>query len=389
MDKRLKEISLTLSEYSLGNFDKRLTISSSLDEVDGIMNGINMLGDELKSVTISRNYFTNIFNCVSDMVFVLNNKGLIENANKSAENQLKYEGGCLLGKSINILQKGKLSYFKLIKNRLEKNTSDRLHDDVFYTKTGDAIPVRMNLIYFKNEPNKRLILLTATDITFQMKTENLIIRAIIDTQEKERQRLAKDLHDSLTQQLSAIKFHISTTADQTKVPAQKKNLQKSNEALTYAINDMRNICFNLMPRTLHEFGLIRAVREFCKYFLVHREVNFDIQQNSELPDLTPELKIDLYRVIQEFVNNAEKHGKANNIKINFNFSCNRKLLKIILSDNGRGFNTSHIAKGMGLQNVHSRVKSHKGDLIITSSIIKGTQFKINIPLILKNGRSQN
>lgn len=90
MDKRLKEINLRLSEYSLRNFDKNLKISPKLDEVDAICSGINMLGEELKAITISRDYFTNIFNSVSDMVFILNSKGIITDANKSAEEQLRY-----------------------------------------------------------------------------------------------------------------------------------------------------------------------------------------------------------------------------------------------------------------------------------------------------------
>jgi len=248
MDKRLKEINLRLSEYSLGKFDKRLTLSPRLDDIDAIISGINMLGEELKAITISRNYFTNIFNSVSDMVFVLNAKGVIEDANKPAEEQLNYEPGSLRGKPIHNLYKGNLSWFKNITRQLKNENSLILNDGILHTKEGIIIPVQMRATYFKNELKKQLILLTATDITFQMKTENLIIRAIIDTQEKERRRLAKDLHDSLTQQLSAIKFYISTTSDLTRNQKQKTILVKSNEALTEVIAKMRNICFNLTPK---------------------------------------------------------------------------------------------------------------------------------------------
>ena len=77
MDNRLKEINLRLSEYSIGNFDRNLKISPMLDEVDAISSGINMLGEELKAITISRNYFNSIFNSVSDMVLILKPKGII------------------------------------------------------------------------------------------------------------------------------------------------------------------------------------------------------------------------------------------------------------------------------------------------------------------------
>ena len=378
MDKRLKEINSRLSEYSLGKFDRRLKISSRLDETDAIINGINMLGDELKAITISRDYFNNIFNSVTDMVFILNSKGIIEDTNSPAETQLKYRPGSLKGRSINDLHKGNVFYFKNIMKELKEKNSFISSDSILYTRKGVRIPVQINASYFKrDEQKKRLILLTASDITFQKQTENLVLRAIIDTQEKERHRLAKDLHDSLTQQLSAIKFYISSTTVLTENQQQKRILFKSNEALTNLIADMRNICFNLMPKTLEEFGLVKAVREFCRHFL-YKGANFLIQQRNSLPELSPELEIDLYRIIQEFITNAMEHGKAN--KVGIVFSYHKKVLKVLLRDNGKGFDIHKAGTGMGLQNVQSRVKSHNGALALKSNIGKGTTYTISIPL---------
>lgn len=379
MDNRLEEINFLLSEYSLGRFDKRLSLSKRLDEVDAVTNGVNMLGEELKSITISRNYFTNIFNSVSDMVFILNNKGQIHDVNQSAEQQLKYKLGSMIGKMFNDLHKGKLSFFNHIKNQLKQTSSLVIGESFLQSSDGILIHVRIHVSHFKNERKRRLILLSASDITSQMKSEKLIIRAIIDTQEKERQRLAKDLHDSLTQQLSAIKFYISTVADLMDNRKQKTILVKSNAALAEVITDMRNVCFNLMPKSLDEFGLVKSVQEFCNHFLYHKKAKFIIEQNRNLPKLSPELKIDMYRVIQEFITNSINHGKASQVSIFFSY--NKKMLTVILKDNGKGFDINKRVKGMGLQNVRSRIKSHNGDLNITSSTGQGTQYKIAIPLI--------
>lgn len=378
MDKRLNEISFQLSEYSLGKFEKRLAMSPNRDEVDAIISGINMLGEELEAITISRNYFTNIFHSVSDMVFILNQKGEIKDANKSAEEQLKYKPGSLIGKRIYDLLKGSLSYFRNIIKQLKENDSLVINESVIRTKTGAIIPVRISASYFKDEMKNQFIIFTVSDITYRIKTENLIIRAIIDTQEAERQRLAKDFHDSILQQLSGIKFSISSTANLEKNQKKKSILLQSNEALTDVIVDMRNICFNLMPNTLKEFGLVKAVKEFSNHILHHKKINFIIEQNSRLPEFSHEVKIDIYRVIQEFITNAIKHGDAD--KITVTFSCNKKILKIILVDNGKGFDCKQSNKGMGLQNVESRVKSHRGSLKIASNIDKGTSYTISIPL---------
>ena len=336
-----------------------------------------MLGEELESITISRDYFTNIFNAVSDMVFILNGRGIIEDANKAAEDQLQYEPGMLKGKSINGLQNGSLSYRTIVKY-LKENNFLVSRDCVMMSREGVAIPVRVNASYFNEEKNK-LLLLTASDVSFQMKTENLIIRAIINTQENERQRLAKDLHDSLAQPLSAIKFFISAIGEDLKNKKQQKVLQKASEALTEVIAEMRNICFNLMPKTLEEFGLVKAVQEFCTHFFYDNKTKFKIDPNQHLPPLSADIKIDLYRVIQEFITNAINHGHADNISISFKY--HQKILRINLEDNGKGFDTNNYAgRGMGLQNVQSRVKSHDGELLLTSTIGKGTTYKIAIPI---------
>ncbi len=376
MDKRIKNINLRLTEYSLGNFNNRVKVSPELDEVDAISSGINMLGEELKAITISRNYFTNIFNSVSDMVFVLNPKGIITDANKSAQEQLKYESGSLIGKPISDLHGRDQSYFKNILKQLKEPFTD--NETILHTNKGEIIPVRINVSQFSDQMKNQFILLTATDITFQIKAENMIIRAIIDTQEKERQRLAKDLHDSIIQPLSGIKLHISSSAFLAKSSRLKSNLVTSGDALNGLIIEMRNICFNLMPNTLEEFGLVKAIQAFCSRFLFVKKTKFKIEQNCKLPDFPPEINIDLYRIMQEFINNSIKHGEASSIRISFIYD--KKNLKVILSDNGKGFDTKEYRKGMGLQNVKSRVKSHKGTLNIVSSIGKGTRYTIAIPL---------
>lgn len=377
MDKRLNEISFQLSEYSLGNFEKRLPISQNQDEVDAIISGINMLGEELEAVTISRNYFTTIFNSVSDMVFILNQKGEIKDANKSAEKELNYEPGSLFGKSINVLNKGRLSFFRNIIKQLKENNSMNINETVLHTKTGVAIPVEIHVSYFNDGMKNQFIILSASNITYRIKSENRTIRTIIDSQEKERQRFAKDLHDGILQQLSGIKFNISSMANLEKNQKKKSNLFQSNEHLSHLIVEMRNICFNLMPGTLKEFGLVKAIKEYANHIAHDKKINLVIKENNKLPELPREVKIDLYRVIQEFINNATKHGNATKIKLTL--SSNKKNLKLILVDNGKGFDYNQTESGMGLQDVQSRVKSHNGTLKIVSNIRKGTSYFITIP----------
>lgn len=381
MDRRFKKINQLLSNYSLGKFDKQLEVSSRLDEIDAIIAGINMLGEELKETTISRNYFNNIFNSVSDMVFVLDKSGKINDINKSVQEQLGYTIINVKGKSINflILPHQKQSVSPITKH-LTNAEGSITKNVIFQSITGIQIPVLVAVSNLMNKKGKKSgILLTAKDITLQTETANLLIRTIIDTQEKERQRLARDLHDSLGQQLSAIKFYISTSAGISTNEDQKAMLLKSNYALTEVLSDMRNICFNLMPKTLEEFGLIWAVKELCTQIQHDEKVNFKIQQIDSFPKLIKEIEIDLYRITQEFITNAIKHGSASSIYIKFSYAKSKA--KITLIDNGSGFDINKLpVKGMGLQNIQSRVKSHNGEITITSAINKGTKYLLTIPI---------
>ena len=349
--------------------------------MDAFIAGVNMLGEELKSITISRNYFTNIFNSVSDMVFILDKKGMVENINKAVSEQLEYDLESVKGRAFDELHPvEKAAFFKDILRELKMERGAVAKESFIFSASGKRIPVQLTAAYLLDEGgNKKAILLSAKDITLQLKTENLIIRAIIDTQEKERRRLALDLHDSLGQQLSAIKFFISSLGEKLSSRVEKEILEKSNDALSGILTDMRDICFNLMPNTLEEFGLLDAVKELCNTTRYGRKIEFEIFHPEEIPQLQKKLEIDIYRVIQEFINNSMKHSNASTITIIF--KCDEKNLQIILSDDGEGFDHStRSTKGMGLQNVQSRVKSHKGDIQIRSEKGKGTTYTAIIPL---------
>ena len=381
MDERFNKINRLLSNYSLGKFDKRLPISSRMDEVDAFIAGVNMLGEELKSITISRNYFTNIFNTVSDMVFILDKKGLVENINKAVSEQLEYSVERVRGRSFDEMQPAeKNMLFKEMMRGLKADTGPVVRETLVLSASGKRIPVHLTAAYLLDEGgNKKAILLTAKDMTHQLKTENLIIRAIIDTQEKERRRLAVDLHDSLGQQLSAIKFFISALGQSPGNQEEKEILNKSNDALSVILTDMRDICFNLMPVTLEEFGLLAAVKELCNKTRYGNKMVFEILHPEGFPKLWKNLEIDIYRVIQEFINNSMKHSNASKISVLFRYD--KKNMEITLSDNGQGFDPARLAaRGMGLQNVQSRVKSHKGEIQIRSEKGKGTTYVLIIPL---------
>ncbi len=381
MDERFKKINRLLSNYSLGKFDKKLPLSTRLDEVDAFIAGVNMLGEELKATTISRDYFNNIFNSVSDMVFVLDKKGQIENTNNSVKEQLGYDLHILGGRKVDLLQPSTSpSLFLFITRELKKHPGFVQKEVVFESNRGTLIPVLVAANHLYNTQKRRIgFLVTARDITFQKETENLIIRTITDTQEKERQRFAKDIHDSLGQQISAIKFYIGTSVNMVKEQKQKEILLKSNDALVRVLADMRNICFNLMPKTLETFGLRQAIKELCNQTSLVEHLEFNIRDDNHFPKLNKSLEIAVFRIVQEFINNAIKHGQASKIVIVFRHQLQHAY--ITLKENGKGFDMKKItSRGMGLTNVQSRVQSYNASVQISSAPGKGTKYELTLPI---------
>ncbi len=381
IDERFNKIKNLLLAYAHGNFDKKVGMSRRMDEVDAFIAGVNMLGEELKDKTISRDYFNNIFNSVSDMVFVLNTQGRIENINTSVTSHLQYPLHALKDKPIGfLLDKSQPGWFNTIIKDI-KAARKTGHETVFKTRDHEAIPVLISASFFSSGPyaRRKRILMTAKDISIQKETQNIVLKAIIETEENERARFAKDIHDSIGQQLSAIKFYIGASADTAEDPKQKAILLKANAALIDVQADMRNICFNIMPKSLEVFGLVKAVEELCSKNELLENMNIVIKEVSRFPGLPVQQAFALFRIIQEFINNSLKHSKADTLRIEF--SRNHRSLLITLQDNGVGFDMAGLNnRGMGINNVLSRLRPYNGEVNIITRPGKGTRYEVSMPV---------
>ncbi|MCU0430053.1 MAG: PAS domain S-box protein [Cytophagaceae bacterium] len=501
MEERFEKLNDLLVNYSRGNFDFEIEVSDNLDDIDTIISGIGMLGEELKSVTISKNFFNNIFNAVTDMLFVLDENGIIQNHNQSVLQKTGLEQHQILnsdisqwleikqktisdiihfvklngfyeaekimfgfqGKKIPVLisvtnlypEKEEQQQFLLNARDLTKikeyeseilasqEKYKRIFDDsgdtIFLAKSNGQlveinaagmalfglredeisevsisdffISVEDKRIFFEllksnrsfqnlsirmMDHEERILETTISaniipgggiqgiirNITKEKETEKLLLKTIVDTQEKERQRFAKDLHDSLGQQLSAITFYINTIRQQTNPdPAQiLQVLGKSNDGLNAVISELRNICFNLMPRTLENRGLYFAVVELCKKVEFDKMLKFDLRIDEHLPSLEKNLEITIYRIIQEFINNSLKHGKAQNILVEGYYNKKGRILTFRLQDDGIGFEIDKAKSGgMGLTNIKTRLQPYDGEFRYNSEVGVGTVYEFDIP----------
>jgi len=206
----------------------------------------------------------------------------------------------------------------------------------------------------------------------------LAARAIVEGQEEERKRLAKELHDGLGVLLATAKMQFSAIKD--KSPENKPLIEKAHKLLEQASGDVRKISHNMMPGLLTKFGFFEATEDLFDQINDAKGPRAVIKIEGELARLTENLEIMLYRVVQEMVNNTLKHANAQNISLILTHTGHH--LHLQYADDGKGFNVQEImeAKTIGLNSIVSRVKFINGTISIESEPGKGSKYIIQIPV---------
>jgi signal transduction histidine kinase len=214
----------------------------------------------------------------------------------------------------------------------------------------------------------------------RLKSEKRVISAIINTEENERKRFAKDLHDGLGPIMSTVKMSLSALGDRIKDPTDTVILNNTNHLVNEAINTLKDISNNLSPHVLSNFGLSSALSAFIAKINQTKAIEIDFKSNMEDQRLESEKEVVMYRAACELINNSIRHSGASRIEIELN--KHEKFITLQFNDNGRGFDTdllvSEDTKGMGLSNIETRVKSVDGVFILESTPGKGTSALIKI-----------
>lgn len=216
------------------------------------------------------------------------------------------------------------------------------------------------------------------------KTQEDFSRRLIEIQETERQRIASELHDGLGQELLVINQGLQQAAGTLPADsATKRDLEQISETALDAINDVREISSNLHPHQLDRLGLRKAIEAMARRLAQ----SSNISVNLEIKDLPgffdKNEEINVYRIVQEGLNNVLKHSAAGSVLIQFTRS--RRAVNLLIQDDGRGFhpNVSYAdsgsIQGFGLANIAERAKMLNGKFVIVASPGHGTTLKIEIP----------
>ena len=203
-------------------------------------------------------------------------------------------------------------------------------------------------------------------------------RANLDGQDIERQRLSRELHDGLGQQLVAGKLMLESSlyAEGTDL---KLKITEAQAIFDQIIGDIRRISHDLSPSILQEFGLNAAIENLCNNMIKTSGIHVDF--HFDLADVKPDemTSIYLFRIIQEGLNNVQRHSGATLVRLDL--ISDPPGIRLEIEDNGRGFKVSEVAEkdGNGLYNIRERVNILKGELFIKSSPGKGTKIHVRLP----------
>ncbi|KZS40402.1 hypothetical protein AWE51_05465 [Aquimarina aggregata] len=252
-----------------------------------------------------------------------------------------------------------------------------------------AMAILISFLVYKNVRRKQRIAEQEREIEFQ-KTEKLLkdqeltaIDAMIAGQEKERQRMANDLHDNLGSTLATVKLHfnhLKNNRENSKIKNKEELFIKTNDLLDEAYQKVRTIAHEKNSGVMANQGLLPAIKKLAKNASNSNEITIEVQDYGLEERLDNTLEISIFRMIQELVANTIKHSKAS--EVNISLTNHDSLLNIIIEDNGIGFDAKILPQkdGMGLATIEKRVEHLEGTFEIDSTINKGTNIIINIPI---------
>ncbi|OAD46509.1 sensor histidine kinase [Polaribacter atrinae] len=290
-----------------------------------------------------------------------------------------------------------------IENLISKHKKTGWQGEVKATIKGDVdIWLEMSLVPYRPTEDRSELLIIASEITERkaaqteierltkanfeekMSQQKIISSKIIENQEKEQNRIAKDVHDGIGQMLTGLKYNLESI-NMNDIEKTTSKIEHLKELTTNIIKGVRTATFNLTPPELSDHGIVPAITKLTQELgrLTGKEIMFynKTDFNDRLDSL---VEINIYRITQEAINNAIKYADSSHILVSLSHSKN--ILSIVIDDDGQGFEPSKVKKvkngdgGMGMTFMKERIKYIDGRLFLNSELGKGTRVTLNIPI---------
>jgi len=294
--------------------------------------------------------------------------------NDSIYNIEKYEQLSELEKKYETEKKEQEIELLKVKNEVKQLTIKRQRNLIIAALAGLVLLIIISLLWFNRKRLQQKAILEAEKNIYRKK----LLEASIDAEEKERTRIARELHDGVAQQLSGLKMAWQVISKEFKGKSVDK-LKDITKTLDEAADEVRNISHQMMPKVLSTAGLILAIEDMLNKSLKYSRIKYQFEHfGLENKRFDAKIELSLYRVCQELINNVVKHSEANFVSVQLFKSSNNLIL--MLEDNGKGMQSGKDGEGIGLLNIASRIDTINGEINYEPGPDSGTVATIRIPL---------
>ena len=227
-----------------------------------------------------------------------------------------------------------------------------------------------------DHPDIKAIVVSARDIHQQVNAENRVkemqlLEALMEGEEKERSRIARDLHDEVSGMISAARMLFGTLREKAPLATDIKEFRQGMELLEEVALQVRRTSHKLMPEVVLENGLDEALCRYCTT-ISNDKLQVDYFSFGDMGRLSANFELSLYRIAQELINNIVKHAFARQAIVQL--SCQSNMLSLTIEDDGKGFIPAHQNKGTGLASIQKRIEAMGGQLELKSEVGKGTSI---------------
>ena len=278
---------------------------------------------------------------------------------------------------------------KYIESTQHKTSPSRLEFRLT-TPAGHTKYIDCNGAPFLTQDGKvSVMLFTMQDVTELRNFEKKVFTAAVESEEKERTRMAGELHDGVCQYLASAGLMLDALNDKLdEIPETRTSanvhqlLDLSRSSIREGLNLVRKVSHDLFPLEFYKSGLIQSVRELVSTLNQLGTIRYNLEIRGVHAESDPSISINIFRIIQEFTRNSQKYSEATESLIRINGSP--EMLKLTISDNGKGFDMEKVAdspKGIGLMSMKKRIESIGGTFYYKSAPGAGVQLRLKVPLV--------
>ena len=259
-------------------------------------------------------------------------------------------------------------------------------------RNGQEFPIEASVSQAESN-GKKLFTAIIRDVTERKQAEEVLAglsRKLIEVQEEEGRRIARDLHDDISQRLAVLAVEIAEFQQAPPASGEERDLRLTGlgQQIDEISSGLQSISRQLHSPQLEYLGIVPAIKSFCRDFAKRQAMEIDFA-HDEIPNPLPiEISLCLFRVLQEALHNAAKHSKVRRFEVRLSFSGNQ--LHLTVSDHGAGFDAKMAMHnlGLGLISMRERVRLVHGTILIQSRPMAGTSVEVHVPFSSQSHSAQ-